>query len=522
MFSFLQEMGSSHGGVCEYCSAESGCCEAIGIDRAWGTGGSFSSHYFDPALEEYCRKDPPTWNTTNSSTYESTLDFCNHHCASCYYDPSKVISIQAFGSVSKASGIFLVLMLLLVVWAPLIKIFLWAMSVYVRERPELREKRFWRRFVVMPMLEPYLWGDIVASVVIFLWFVVTISVEDGGISTHYNCCGPGRAAFLAVFFFFVFMSETVPLLLLLQRSYTVRSLRRTIFVSCFFGSPYLVLLAMREFLDMSGYSRSRAAATMEAIYQILKSWMYVLNSWYVLMTATQARHLKLKPWAYRYVLGFWVLYIYLNVLVSLGDSGSTLPSLQSTSVNAILAPLCIYAFFFRGPGFFFCIVKETEFWCRDGTKLTKTSGFDESAIGEVQRLLEDNRHILIDYLSLKFAESARQDDKGDKRTQTRKRIDDKSGDGLRTLGTGATAAVYAAVFCPRQDSDERCRRDLGKKPLPVAVKVFTPDQISAHLLRVFAKEISLLRKLDHPNVVHVYGLSVMPPNVCVILPVRSC
>jgi hypothetical protein len=64
------------------------------------------------------------------------------------------------------------------------------------------------------------------------------------------------------------------------------------------------------------------------------------------------------------------------------------------------------------------------------------------------------------------------------------------------IGTGATATVIAAIYKPSRRGDER-RTDLGRKPFGVAVKVFTPESITASILRVFAKEIDLMRKLKH-------------------------
>ena len=157
--------------------------------------------------------------------------------------------------------------------------------------------------------------------------------------------------------------------------------------------------------------------------------------------------------------------------------------------------------------------KETNFWRGGGDSI------DDSAIGEVQKLLDENRSILIDYMKLSFRKGE-DDKKPDERLDTLART--RTRNRQRVLGTGATAKVVAAVYVlyyyplfthsyhttirleyiyqyrykpSRRDTE--IRSDLGKKRIGVAVKVFTPESITAQLLHVFAKEIELMRKLRH-------------------------
>ena len=152
------------------------------------------------------------------------------------------------------------------------------------------------------------------------------------------------------------------------------------------------------------------------------------------------------------------------------------------------------------------------FWRGGGASI------DDSAIGEVQKLLDENRSILIDYMKLSFRKGE-DEDKPDERLDTLART--RTRNRQRVLGTGATAKVVAAVYVLYCSSfhrllithrleyykhrykpsrrDTEIRKDLGKKRIGVAVKVFTPESITAQLLHVFAKEIELMRKLKHPH-----------------------
>ena len=195
-----------------------------------------------------------------------------------------------------------------------------------------------------------------------------------------------------------------------------------------------------------------------------------------------------------------------------------------------MAVWIVYAII-RIPLFFMVLSKETNFWRGGGASI------DDSAIGEVQKLLDENRSILIDYMKLSFRKGE-DEDKPDERLDTLART--RTRNRQRVLGTGATAKVVAAVYVLYCSSfhrllithrleyykhrykpsrrDTEIRKDLGKKRIGVAVKVFTPESITAQLLHVFAKEIELMRKLKHPHVAICLGLSVMPPQICVVLP----
>ena len=99
-----------------------------------------------------------------------------------------------------------------------------------------------------------------------------------------------------------------------------------------------------------------------------------------------------------------------------------------------MAVWIVYAII-RIPLFFMVLSKETNFW--------RGGGADDSAIGEVQKLLDENRSILIDYMKLSFRKGE-DDEKPDERLDTLART--RTRNRQRVLGTGATAKVVAAVY----------------------------------------------------------------------------
>eukprot|EP00939_MAST-03C_sp_MAST-3C-sp1_P002264 g2264.t1 len=128
----------------------------------------------------------------------------------------------------------------------------------------------------------------------------------------------------------------------------------------------------------------------------------------------------------------------------------------------------------RTPLTYYCFWAETNFWSQKDAS-GRIESFSSVVISDLQHFLDKNREILVDYFAIAF---------GDK------------------IGSGATSDVFLGSY-------------QGKR---VAIKVYTPDNITLSLLRSFADEINLMRPLLHRNVATVSGLSVMPPNIVVVLP----
>ncbi|KAF0691749.1 Aste57867_17079 [Aphanomyces stellatus] len=69
------------------------------------------------------------------------------------------------------------------------------------------------------------------------------------------------------------------------------------------------------------------------------------------------------------------------------------------------------------------------------------------------------------------------------------------------VGVGACANVYRGVLHSTKD---------------VAVKVYSPSEISEATILEFSQEATLCSTLRHPNIVHFYGMCICPPSICLV------
>ncbi|KAJ0391225.1 hypothetical protein P43SY_011254 [Pythium insidiosum] len=71
----------------------------------------------------------------------------------------------------------------------------------------------------------------------------------------------------------------------------------------------------------------------------------------------------------------------------------------------------------------------------------------------------------------------------------------------RKIGVGASAVVFNGVLHSRT---------------PVAIKVYTPVELTDDVVAEFSHEAALCGALHHPNVVKFYGMCVCPPTICLV------
>ncbi|KDO24339.1 TKL protein kinase [Saprolegnia parasitica CBS 223.65] len=69
------------------------------------------------------------------------------------------------------------------------------------------------------------------------------------------------------------------------------------------------------------------------------------------------------------------------------------------------------------------------------------------------------------------------------------------------IGLGASADVY---------------RGLLHSKIPVAIKVYSPTEITEATIVDFSQEAALCSALTHPNVVTFHGMCVLPPTICLV------
>jgi serine/threonine protein kinase len=69
------------------------------------------------------------------------------------------------------------------------------------------------------------------------------------------------------------------------------------------------------------------------------------------------------------------------------------------------------------------------------------------------------------------------------------------------IGIGASASVFRGVL---------------QNKTPVAVKVYTPSDVTEDTVAEFSHEAALCGALHHPNIVKFYGMCVCPPTICLV------
>jgi serine/threonine protein kinase len=69
------------------------------------------------------------------------------------------------------------------------------------------------------------------------------------------------------------------------------------------------------------------------------------------------------------------------------------------------------------------------------------------------------------------------------------------------IGTGASAVVFNGVLHSKT---------------PVAVKVYSPTELTDEVVAEFSHEAALCGALHHPNIVKFYGMCVCPPTICLV------
>eukprot|EP00605_Chrysophyceae_sp_TOSAG23-4_P001788 GSChrysophyteH1.ASY1.ANO1.1977.1 assembled CDS len=70
------------------------------------------------------------------------------------------------------------------------------------------------------------------------------------------------------------------------------------------------------------------------------------------------------------------------------------------------------------------------------------------------------------------------------------------------IGTGAHADVYKGIL-------------KGKEP--VAIKLFTPEEVSQEVMQEFVREAKFSNPLNHPNIVNFAGICIRPPKIAMVM-----
>ncbi|KAM7260823.1 hypothetical protein ACFE04_026298 [Oxalis oulophora] len=68
------------------------------------------------------------------------------------------------------------------------------------------------------------------------------------------------------------------------------------------------------------------------------------------------------------------------------------------------------------------------------------------------------------------------------------------------VASGSYGDLYRGIYCSQE----------------VAIKILKPERVNADMLRDFAQEVYIMRKIRHKNVVQFMGACTRPPNLCIV------
>lgn len=230
-------------------------------------------------------------------------------------------------------------------------------------------------------------------------------------------------------------------------------------------------------------------------------WTFLIMVFYFLLWVTPVKRVDRRPSLIFYS-KFWFIFRFLAfvafVLLAAGDGDSqTAGACLLLSVSAIglgiLKPIVLY----------YTLLLDSMIWQavnverytppnirhdRDSNSSTDTAivsplrgfevGYDEAQnlANEVDNFATEGRARLINHRWLSLKES-------------------------QVLGNGSFSKVFVGKY----------------KGEMVAIKMlFTPD-LNEELVQRSLREATILTDISHPNVVHIYGVSIRPPSVCIVL-----
>ncbi|XAR73720.1 Dual-specificity kinase [Bertholletia excelsa] len=68
------------------------------------------------------------------------------------------------------------------------------------------------------------------------------------------------------------------------------------------------------------------------------------------------------------------------------------------------------------------------------------------------------------------------------------------------VGSGSFGDLYKGTYCSQE----------------VAIKILKPERVNKDMLKEFAQEVFIMRKIRHKNVVQFIGACTQPPNLCIV------
>lgn len=223
-------------------------------------------------------------------------------------------------------------------------------------------------------------------------------------------------------------------------------------------------------------------------------WNFIMAAFYIAVWVVPQKNLYRRPAAIYYA-KFWTYYRALAVIITImmfvratADLGSCGYIIVQVVLFSVIEPFVVY----------WTLLKDSRWW----------QGLDVEEQASRHASYEDIRSPLLGTdFSLTSAQSLAA-------TMDHIRLQGSVKmlnfacikiDFRRHLGSGSFSKVYRGSY-RRQDC---------------AIKLIYTVDLTADIIRRVAAEASILSSIRHANVVHIYGVSVLPPSVCLILELCS-
>lgn len=326
--------------------------------------------------------------------------------------------------------------------------------------------------IILPCYKPVLRGIMAVYVCMGVVLFISIFVDWGDNSLRARYHSVQGLGFLSVV---VFAMAPV---LLLQRSVSATGFWRTgytllpWFTVCV--ATWIIQLTVRD----DGW----------AIVYLIVSCVPPLVLYALMLAGTVKSRMQLKSYsnvaAVQYASVYTLCYLSMNIV---GVVMSTNRDDFSLAIAILVLMMFVMELFFP-LALYRTLLADTKYWRGLGrhnkggikAKTDDTSGMDTAqeidaqvASGNLQEMLAANQDVIIDFAHLKVGDF---------------------------LGQGSTSDVYNGFF-------------RGEK---VAIKVFTPPEVTADEVNTFAVEAAITASLRHPNVIKFHGICVKPPQIAMV------
>ena len=166
----------------------------------------------------------------------------------------------------------------LIYFISLVVTFLGLLLLYVAN-VVTRSKKSWRKYTLLPMLEPYLILSSLIYLGILVFYSITLELNPVVSSSRAVCCTQWTTLRLLLLCWWLNFETLVPFNLLLQRSYTIRAFRQTFVGVALLCLPTVILVGcvvMFPFVDLfDDIDTSAGTALGFALAVVVLQWLLV-------------------------------------------------------------------------------------------------------------------------------------------------------------------------------------------------------------------------------------------------------